>query len=512
MISSLFTFPARRRRICTHLRGLLLIFGAVLLGACGSSSSDDGSTVSNTPNPVVDGPIAGTPTLLGTTSFKLADVGYEQREYFLSGSARSFASANGQAEDGKWYVHAVDTAAYKTRILVYRPIDPAAFNGTVIVEWINVSGGPDTAAEWLMSHTEMIRKGYVWVGVSAQSAGIEGGGVNFSGQQLDLKTVNPQRYGSLSHPGDKYAFDIFSQAAQAVLHPQGVNPLAGLDVQHALAVGVSQSADFMVTYLDAIAKQAHLFDGYLVHSRFRGTVGLSPAALTSEGTDFLARPTVFIRDDVGVPVMEVETETDVLTFGNYTERQPDTDNFRLWEIAGTAHADIYNAQSGLADKGDDPAIAAVVEQDFPLFGCTVPVNSGPQHFVANSAIAALNSWVSDGVAPPYADRLQLNAEDTAFVFDSAGNVLGGIRTPYVDVPVAKLSGQGQLAGSDLLCTLFGSTALFDSTELMGLYPDHATFVSETDAAVNSAINAGFLLQTDGDLIKTWASGSSYGTY
>ncbi len=478
------------------------------MSACNSGSSGHSSTV--TPNPVIEGPIAGTPTLLGTTMFDLGSVGYQQSEYFISGKARSYTSNSTLNTDGKWSVRVADTADFKTRFLIYRPIDAAAFNGTVIFEWLNVSGGPDTAAEWMVSHNELIRKGYVWIGISAQSAGIQGGGVNFSGLQLDLKTINAARYGTLTHPGDKYAFDIFSQAAQAVLHPKDIDPLAGLHVQRAFAVGESQSADFLVTYVNAIAKDAKLFDGYFIHSRFHGTVGLNPPTFTSEGIDFLARPSVLVRDDLDVPVMMFQTETDVLMFGSYSERQPDSAHFRLWEVAGTAHADIYSAQTSLTDKGNDPNVAAVIEQSFPLYGCTIPVNSGPQHFVASAAIAALDNWVRNGVAPAYADRLEVAGNPAAFVKDSVGNVLGGIRTPYVDVPVAILSGEGQTG--NLLCTLFGTTQLFDSTQLMSLYPDHATFVSEINTSVDSAVRERFLLQPDGDLIKTWAQSSNIGTH
>ena len=42
------------------------------------------------------------------------------------------------------------------------------FNGTVVVEWLNVSGGVDAAPDWTFAHTELIREGYAWVGVSAQ--------------------------------------------------------------------------------------------------------------------------------------------------------------------------------------------------------------------------------------------------------------------------------------------------------------------------------------------------------
>src|SRR4029077_14964146 len=80
---------------------------------------------------------------IASTTFDLADVGYAQVEYFMAGTAVSYVNDGELTPDGKWTVEPASEAAYKTRILVYRPIAPDRFNGTVIVEWLNVSGGVD---------------------------------------------------------------------------------------------------------------------------------------------------------------------------------------------------------------------------------------------------------------------------------------------------------------------------------------------------------------------------------
>jgi hypothetical protein len=141
--------------------------------------------------------------------FDLADVGYVQAEYFMSGTARAFTSAAPLSSDGRWTVTVGESAPYKTRFIVYRPKKKRVFNGTVIVEWLNVSGGLDAGADWIMMHTELIREGYAWVGLSAQIVGIEGGSPLLPGLER-LKTVDP-RYGSPSHPGDNFSYDMFSQ-------------------------------------------------------------------------------------------------------------------------------------------------------------------------------------------------------------------------------------------------------------------------------------------------------------
>ena len=95
-----------------------------------------------------------------------------------------------------------------------RPVDASAFNGTVVVEWLNVSGGLDAGPDWTSAHVGLIRSGTAWVGVSAQEVGIDGSG-NSLGAALALKNADPERYAPLAHPGDSYSYDLFSQVGAA---------------------------------------------------------------------------------------------------------------------------------------------------------------------------------------------------------------------------------------------------------------------------------------------------------
>ena len=457
-----------------------------------------------------EGFVPGVPWLLGSTLIKLKPFGYEKAEYFIKGTAQSYETIEPRTSDGKWDVEPVDEAEFKTRIVVYRPIDPEKFNGTVVIEWLNVSGGTEASSEWIMAHTELMRSGYAWVGVSAQKGGIDGDGVNVLSFALPLKKLNPYRYSTLLHPGDKYSFDIFTQAARAVIQPEHFNPLGELTLERAIASGESQSADHLLTYVNAIAPRERLFDAYFIHSRVHGSAPLIPDPDLTE-PDIDSRAPVMVRDDLDVPVLMLQTESDIAILGTYQDSQPDTDMFRTWEVAGTAHADRYVGNLGLVDKGDDPSVAAVVESRYAVpvvVKCGKPVNSGPQHFVVKAALNALDSWLRSGVPPLSADRLVFDSETLSIERDQYGNALGGIRTPYVDVPVATLSGEGQ--DGDILCMTYGTTTLFDDATLASLYPDNATYVSRVEASVEDAVAKGFLLQPDGDLIKVWAELSGIG--
>src|SRR5690554_6326004 len=87
-------------------------------------------------------------------------------------------------------IEAGTAAPYVTRAVVYRPLAAANFNGTVIVEWMNVTSGSDVSPVLIYTHNELIREGYVLVSLSAQAAGVE-----------STKALDPERYTRLQHPG-----------------------------------------------------------------------------------------------------------------------------------------------------------------------------------------------------------------------------------------------------------------------------------------------------------------------
>jgi len=421
----------------------------------------------------------------GFTSFKPVVVGYEQSEFFLSGTATAYAMTAPANNDGKLTSVAKSMAPYTTRAVVMRPIDKRRFNGTVIVEWLNVSGGADAGPDWMLGHNELIREGFVWVGVSAQIVGVNA-----------LKGTDPTRgdaarYANLSHPGDGYSYDIFSQAGQAI-RDDARTMLGGLKPKHLIAIGESQSAGRLVTYIDAVHPLAHVYDGFLVHSRSGGAP---------------------IRDDVGVPVLVFQTETDV-SFSGGRAAQSDTNMFRLWEVAGTSHYDTYGLVIQGKDTGDGKAGAAVLEsmqhptnQPIPMFTCGAPINTGLAHYVLDAAFYRLNQWVAKGIVSPAAPRFQTTATG-AFATDTNGNVLGGVRTPAVDAPVAKLSGRS--TGGNSFCFLFGSTVPFTPAQLKALYPNHRAFVSAWVNATKSAVKAEFIVKADAKELEAAAVKSNIG--
>ena len=460
---------------------------------------------------LISGPIPGNPAFNGL-QYSLTPLGYQRAEYFFSGTATSYKASGPLNQDGKWSVVPASKSPFTTRLVVIRPADSAKFNGTVLVEWLNVTSGGDQAAEWIYTHRELLRQGYAYVAVSAQQVGVEGGAGYFSGAK-PLKTLNPRRYGKLHHPGDAFSYDIYSQAGHLLrTNPAGL--LGPLKPQRLIAAGESQSAIFLTTYVNAVDPIAKVFDAFLIHSRFGFAAGLDGTLDSSASRGLPKASPVYLRADARVPILMTVTETDLVSSVSsyFRVRQPDTDRIRTWEIAGTAHADNYVFGLGGSDSGLEP-IAQLAAGFRPMdtvggHKLEVPINSAPQHhYVEQAALHVLNRWVTDGVAPPTAPLLSVApGQMPTLLLDANGNAIGGIRTPWVDAPIATLSGMGQ-TGPQLLA-LLGTTKPFPSTKLQQLYPHGPSdYRAKFDAALERAVRSGFLLEADAAEIKALATAS-----
>jgi hypothetical protein len=314
----------------------------------------------------------------------------------------------------------------------------------------------------------------------------------------------------LSHPGDSYSYDIFSQAGQAIRD----NPalvLGGLVPERLIAAGESQSAGRLTTYIDAAHPLVEVYDAFVVHSRGANGAALTQAPLPAVGTPV---PT-FIRNDLDEPVMVAQMENDT---GGLQARRADDDHYRLWEIAGTAHFDQYGLVQAQNDVGDRDTVADWFDtmqhptsNPSPNFSCALPINTGPATFVMRALIRHLNAWLVDGTLPPLAPRLQtVTIVPSVYATDANSNVLGGIRTPAVDAAIARINGLGQPPGGlNQFCFLFGITVPFTQAKLEELYVDHNGFVSAWNKSTQKAVKAGFVLPEDAQDIRVVGAQSTF---
>jgi hypothetical protein len=240
-----------------------------------------------------------------------------------------------------------------------------------------------------------------------------------------------------------------------------------------------------------------------VHSRFAGAAPLDGESIFDESRSAVPQAVSF-RPDLRVPLLTIITETDLfggVRFGYYFARQPENEWLRVWEIPGAAHADNYTIQVAPIDSGSAPLadIVAAYAPTKSLMGQQLGhyINFAPQHhYVAQAAIAALNGWVRTGEPAPTAAPIKVSETDQPQpILDPNGLAQDGVRTPWVDVPIARTSGVG--ADESIMAMIFGSGEPFDTATLRRLYPGGSTeYLERFTAALDTAIQSGFILQAD----------------
>jgi Alpha/beta hydrolase domain/Pentapeptide repeats (8 copies) len=440
------------------------------------------------PNPTITGPIPATVTPgdpsrnypFFATDVNLAQYGYVEQEYFMQGTANQYTTPAGATGA------VISTGnPYKTRLLVRRPISPSTFNGTVLLEWYNVTGGLDAELDWFQTRNYLLAHGYAWIGVSAQMVG-----VNY------LRTWSPAgRYATLdvtvggTITDDSLSYDIFSQAGQAILNPSGVNLLPGLTVQTVIPTGDSQSASRLSTYINSVHPLNPIFGGFFLHSSLGNA----------------------IRTDLGnVKVFKFLTETDILELGEAAVRRPDTPNFVTWETAGTSHADYWGLLNSQGVRTRDATPLAVNPAcPFQLTRSRILAYRGQ-----DAAYDHMVQWMQNNTQPPSGTPLELSAITPSVVpvRDVFDNILGGIRLPDFAVPTATDTGfnANTPALPGVRCFLYGQYIPFDTPTIRALYPTHGKYLLDTVTASNVDLTGGYLLDEDAAGANATAAESSVG--
>jgi len=444
----------------------------------------------------------------------VAAYGYVEEEYFLEGTAAVYGLADGASftVDGRWSTEAKETLPFRTRLLVRRPADPAHFNGTVILEWNNVSMMHDLMMYELPGLAAL---GFAHVGVSAQRLGVHGAPDLMGDLGDPLVRWDPERYGSLDVPSEDLSFGIFTQAARAVgpKRPTSpADPMNDLHVERVIGTGVSQSAQRLHTYINGVHSIEGVIDGFIPLMQAGpmsplvtpSDVSFSPFAdETGAGTfgDIEAPlPLVFfkLRDDLAVPIFIFNSEVDAQFC--LPIRRPDSDNYRSWEIAGTSHGGDSMERQLALDKRD-------MGQDYqPMMAFGTNTNGTSWNGPLHAALVHLDRWIATGDLPPSMPPIEVGDEAGKFRRDEHGNAIGGVRLPHVEAPVAALYGQGDASG--WLMSLSGKTIPFSDEKLRGLYGDHATYVAKVKASADAAVVSGTLLAPDAAALVAAAESSS----
>jgi hypothetical protein len=455
-----------------------------------------------------------TATFPGAPTINLASYGYAEREFFMSGTTNIYRQSGIWGPDGRWNVAVAQSSIpYTTRLLVRYPTNPLKFNGTVVIEWLNDTTGGDQDPVWSEIYNQVLSQGYAYVGVTAQTAGMN-----------ELKAWDPERYGALGDSNDGQSYDIFTQAAEAV-RADSATLLGGLNPVRLIGAGDSQSAFRLDTYINAIQPVSHAFNGFLAVGRsvFAAPIGSGLVA-------FSPAP-AYVRTDNTTPFIQINTEGDIEELGAALVRQPDNDDLRTWELAGASHIDLHEGlYEGATIEREEPQVTApTCVFGVPFNGATLPDNMG-LYELEDAALNDMDIWLVYGVAPPHGNQIATTPLFDIVERDRYGNALGGIRLPDIQVPTETYTAinfyqpseqslsPGQLLSTlesifttletgeitnatvrdEGLCLLEGYYTPFSNATLAALYPTHADYVSAFTAAAASDLAEGFLTQADYD--------------
>jgi hypothetical protein len=409
------------------------------------------------PMPSFEGPITEggamypglRPEAPGSTA---ADFGYATDEYFVSGTA------NGQP--------------YRTRILVRHPEPAGRFSGIVVAESMHSNG---FAVTFEPARKYFFMRGHVQVEIAAQQANV-----------TTLKAFNPVRYASVSVPSfasnadnTKAVSDIIAQVGLLIKSNLSNGPLAPLSVRRLILEGTSQASGVLRNYQaqehfqSRMPDRSAIVDGYLATS----TLGGAPMMV------------------VDVPTVHMPTMTEVNSGAatGETFRRPDSDDpanrYRLYEVAGMAHANSRETPTYVPNP------------------CSLPVSDFPWGAMAAMGLNHLIDWVDRGIVPPHAARLEFD-NDTAndgsrLALDRNGNVKGGVRNTYVDLPVAAygVPNAGATPAAQFNCSIAGWRVAYDAETLRRVQHEKHAYVNRVNQRLMELVREGWMLPEYADDVR-----------
>ncbi|MGB8706986.1 MAG: alpha/beta hydrolase domain-containing protein [Dehalococcoidia bacterium] len=490
------------------------------------------SAQASPPLPIVTGPIlpaSGAFDPAAGTNYESR--GYVQEEYFISGTANEYDLDFSDNTSFAVHVRTPDLP-YKTRILVRRPADPSLFSGNVIVEFMNPSGGYDIATAWACYFNQIMRNGDVWVGVTCKNTIVFS---TCSGFPQGLKVFNFARYGTLFFSKDRaQAWDIFTQLGALLKTNDLSNPLVqdGLSLSNLKLIGhgYSQTGGYLITYINFFHKDAKIgsdfiYDGYLA-SAAAGPIwinddGVNPCVPSMGFGPFSASDPRRVIQPCGVPVMHTLTETEIAIpafaspdmnaiITRRADSDTSTDLFRRYEIAGACH-------KGAGSPG--PTHADLVKtMGYECPWCCYGTHSDfPVQYIHNGILVNMENWIRSGTPPPPGAIITTASGSGIIVRDAFGNAQGGVRTPYVDVPIKRYfpmsaacpscTPASLCGGCSAWCVILGNVAPLPPATLESLYGDHDGYVDKFNESTQKLFKNGWVTKEDRQIMKLTAAKS-----
>ncbi|MDO4283929.1 MAG: alpha/beta hydrolase domain-containing protein [Eubacteriales bacterium] len=455
----------------------------------------------------------------------LAEHGYAEDEYFMSGTANVY-----EETDAEHHVRVMHPdAPYTTRLLIRRPVEKEKFSGNIVVEILNASAMMDIDRMWVNTWQYLVRNGDIYIGITSK------------GHVVDtLKRFDPDRYAPIcwdnplperEKPSDTGTFpflpqyesglfwDMLIELARLLRTEDERNPIREYGPAYLYLLGWSQSGSYMSRILHSFAYRpenrdgAPLFDGYLEAGADASLAPVNAYAITMNdgriGRDGCVPKHGVLMSREPYIAINTESENRGANWG------PDRDlpdwKFRSYQIAGSSHDSKYN----LLDYYEGYLYEDAKKYNFELkFGGIEgePLDT-PHQYVFHAALRNLYVWVRDGVPAPHAEPIRTRAiregesDPLAAIGDLSGkcenekdafgNTVGGIRMAALDYPVGRYR-SCSVQGEGKIDPMFGTVYPFSPETLQALYGSLAHYRELVTESAKQTEALGFLLREDRD--------------
>ena len=450
------------------------------------------------------------PVVDGASRFEdpidLSEYGYVEEEYLIRGTANVYNWPNTHLPP----VIVNEDCPYCSRIVVRKPADPERFSGIIAFETFNGSFTIDHCnAGWGQTFEEILRSGDAWVGYTKDGNCLE-----------SLRIMDPEKYGECMLPnplpeeerGDtgwdpmleyfnqhglpfvfqydsayerSLVFDMVFQMVALLKCREERSPFFGYDVKKAVMIGINDFNSYIGGFQDHMVLQdgSPVIDGYLMYMSGGG-------GWIAYNEDMFGFTDPRCSRTCNVPVIRVETAGDMRDvpphpFWACLWRCPDGDEkgheSRWYEIPGLSVTAAFRQDVSCFACPEDYERRGIGERREK--GKTFAYWNQMNWLIYSAAYHNLKLWITEGILPPREEsELQFTGmyPKVEFVLDETGNHVGGIRHPYVEVPLGRW-------------TDHAACELYPEEVRDRMYRDHREYVEKVRACAERMVKERWIL-------------------
>lgn len=465
--------------------------------------------------PLVEGPIPISDTsypfcamAYSRIPLDVRDYGYTEEEYFISNTVNIY-----DADDNDLPVIIKEGIKYKNRILVRKPEDKKKFSGRVYIDILNATQNYDIEDLWHRMYLWCMEHGHGYIGITSKPVNV-----------MSLKYFDYERYKSLDWSnGDtvpqpavlRYAtipgteeglvWDMLGQLCSLVRYGGDENCFNNAKVDYIYLSGQSQSGAYLNTFIHYFDQYAidsagkNIFDGYfnivgaLVQRQIKQDKEIGPLRLIGRNVRPTSVPFISVSSEGDLSLFTLLFNGDLLKFNIENKNDPN-DRCRYYEIAATPHTDIICPILCHIDE------IKKTRQLLPNLNDKLleMLNDIPMDYYICGLLEKLHVWASQRIAPPIVKPFQRG--EGGLIRDEHGNVCGGLRSPFVDVPIATY----MASNPDDSEGISGKMIYFSKEKFLKLYQTKEHYLGEFADYVDGQIADGWISRTDGEKMKKWS--------